>query len=66
MVWLVFVREFGKERKMGEIVNVSEWCDSCYVPTTLELTVATLTEALYNKVIALLRVPQSGMHTSYF
>ena len=25
-----------------------------------------LTKALYNKVIALPRVPQSGMHTNYF
>ena len=29
----------------------------------LELAPATLTEALYNKVISLPRVPQSGMHT---
>ena len=66
MVWLVLIKKFGKERKMGQIVDVSEiWCDSCnYVPTMWELAVATLTGALYNKVIALLRVPQSGMYTN--
>ena len=37
-----------------------------FVPTALELAVVTLTEALCSKVIALPRVPQSGMQNVYF
>ena len=36
------------------------------MPTVLELVLATLTEALCNKLIALPIVPQSGMHTGIF
>ena len=31
LVWLVLVREFRKERQMGEIVNVNKWTDVIHV-----------------------------------
>ena len=50
LVWLVLVRESGKERRMGEIVNGVNGVVSVCAYTTLELAVATLTEALYKVV----------------
>ena len=37
-----------------------------YGPTMLELAVASLTEGLCSKVIALPKVPQFGIHTDYY
>ena len=56
-------RYLGIPSHQNHTIELTKQSNTSRLTTTTMLAVATLNEALWNNVIALPRVPQSGMHT---